>query len=459
MRNTVVERVVDFYAFHRREGNKFVLTSRVVGIAVRPSAEDLAECTIVDFEEDEIEEFVGTLDDRLEKQVQGNTAVARATPKLTAANCWMPLITTRCPATRIHAAVVDHSGIDETAGRSRFPNAACNCTTNTSIPCFPPGTAPAVSADARPDAILTRSKPSASLRRLRCGCMKSAPALAWWARRHAPQTGGTLPERGDVSPHQAARQFFGCARTCRLLLERGPGEYGFIHLTFEEYLAAVALALMRTGRFRTDYRTLSRHVGEQAWREVTLLTIGYLGIRQQLPKIAGEVVEALVEQQPGPPGEAVVLAGDAVLDTWPGGVPLQSKDRVIQSLVDTMQDGAIRPELRRHAGLLLGRLGWRPGDLDRFVEVPAGEYQAGVKKEAMEIRICISSPSIRSRTSSLRASSRRTGYQTREYWSELGWEWRTGKYDCARFKMWNATGWSIARPQNGMCRITGTTSS
>ena len=66
-----------------------------------------------------------------------------------------------------------------------------------------------------------------------------------------------------------------------------------------------------------------------------------------------------------------VLAGDAVLDTWPGGVPPQSKEHVIQALLDTMQDGAIRSELRRHASLLLGRLGWRPGDLDRFVEVSA----------------------------------------------------------------------------------------
>ena len=79
MRNTVVERVVDFFAFHRREGNKFVLTSRVVGYrAVRPSAEDLIECTIVDFEEDEIEEFITHWTTALEKQAQGNTSIAQA---------------------------------------------------------------------------------------------------------------------------------------------------------------------------------------------------------------------------------------------------------------------------------------------------------------------------------------------------------------------------------------------
>lgn len=79
MRNTVVERVVDFYTFHRHQGNKFVLTSRVVGYrAVRPSAEDLAECTIVDFEDDEIEDFVERWTTALEKQAQGHTQVAQA---------------------------------------------------------------------------------------------------------------------------------------------------------------------------------------------------------------------------------------------------------------------------------------------------------------------------------------------------------------------------------------------
>lgn len=58
-RNTVVERVRDFYSHHRRAGNKFVLTSRIVGYReVRFAAKGLAECTIVDFDDDEIEAFV-----------------------------------------------------------------------------------------------------------------------------------------------------------------------------------------------------------------------------------------------------------------------------------------------------------------------------------------------------------------------------------------------------------------
>ncbi|CAG1008469.1 partial Serine/threonine-protein kinase Pkn1, partial [Anaerolineae bacterium] len=237
-------------------------------------------------------------------------------------------------------------------------------------------------------------------------------------------------ERSDASPHQAARQFLSDVREhAALLLERGPGEYGFIHLTFEEYLAAVALAFKGQGNAAPIIETLSAHVGEQAWREVTLLTIGYLGIRQQLPKVAGEVVEALVNYQPGPPGEAVILAGDAVLDTWPGGVSPQSKDYVVQSLQITMQDGEIRPELRRHAGLLLGRLGWRPTDLDRFAEIPAGEYQAGVKKDVKNIPYMYFIGRYPVTNIQFARFVKEDGYKTQEYWSKDGWDWRTGKYD------------------------------
>jgi formylglycine-generating enzyme required for sulfatase activity len=432
MRNTVVERVVDFYAFHRREGNKFVLTSRVVGYrAVRPSAEDLVECTIVDFEDDEIEEFVAHWTTALERQVQGNTAVARAdaevdhrelldainhnpgvrqlasTPLLLTILALMKRQGVTLPERRVQLYDQYVTTLLSTWNRARSLS----------------GRAPGRDID-------------------EIQTVRILAPLALWMHEISPGVGlvgredmrrkleALFHERGDASPHQAARQFLLDVREhAALLLERGPGEYGFIHLTFEEYLAAVALALMGQGDSTPIIETLSRHVGEQAWREVTLLTIGYLGIRQQLPKIAGEVVEALVNEKPGPLGEAVVLAGDAVLDTWPGGVPLQSRERVIEALVETMHDGTIRPELRRHAGLLLGRLGWRPGDLDRFVEVPAGEYQAGVKKEAKEVSYNYFLAKYPVTNIQFARFVKEDGYQTREFWSELGWEWRTGKFD------------------------------
>jgi len=137
----------------------------------------------------------------------------------------------------------------------------------------------------------------------------------------------------------------------------------------------------------------------------------------------------LVENKPGPPGEAVVLAGDAVLDTLPGGVPPHSRERVILELVLTMQDANIRPELRRHAGLLLGRLGWRPTDLDRFADVPAGAYQAGVRKEAADIQYAYWVAKYPVTNIQYARFVQEDGYKTQEYWSDDGWAWRMGKYD------------------------------
>lgn len=432
MRNTVIERVMDFYAFHRRQGNKFVLTSRVVGYrAVRPSAEDLIECTIVDFEDDEIEEFIAQWTAALETQAQGHTVIATADAEterrelLDAINhnpgvrqlASTPLLLTIL-------ALMKRQGVSLPERRVQLYDQYVNTLLSTWN---------------RARSLSGRA-PGRDIDEIQT--VRILAPLALWMHEISPGVGlvgredmrrkleELFLERGDSSPHQAARQFMQDVREhAALLLERGPGEYGFIHLTFEEYLAAVALALMGQGDSKPIIETLSKHIGEQAWREVTLLTIGYLGIRQQLPKIAGEVVEALVTQKPGPAGEAVVLAGDAVLDTWPGGVPPLSKERVVQVLIETMQDGAIRPELRRHAGLLLGRLGWRPGDLDRFVEVPAGVYQAGVRKEAREISTMYFIARYPVTNIQFARFVKEDGYQTRDYWSDLGWEWRTGKYD------------------------------
>lgn len=432
IRNTVVERVVDFFAFHRREGNKFVLTSRVVGYrAVRPSAEDLVECTIVDFEDDEIEEFIKYWTTALEKQAQGNTAVARSDAEIDRRELLDSI--QQNPGVRQLAstpllltilALMKRQGVSLPERRVQLYDQYVNTMLSTWN---------------RARSLSGRA-PGRAIDELQT--VRILAPLALWMHEVSPGVGlvgredmrrkleELFLERSEASPHQAARQFLIDVREhAALLLERGPGEYGFIHLTFEEYLAAVAIALKGQGNAVSIIETLSDHVGEQAWREVTLLTIGYLGIRQQLPKVAGEVVEALVNNQPGPPGEAVILAGDAVLDTWPGGVSLQSKEYVVQALLTTMQDGDIRPELRRHASLLLGRLGWRPTDLDRFAEIPAGEYQAGVKKDAKEIPYMYFIGKYPVTNIQFARFVKEDGYQMQEFWSRDGWEWRTGKFD------------------------------
>ena len=69
----VVNRVVDFFNFHRQRGNKFVITSRIVGYReVRPAIKGgLVECTLADFEDEEITSFVEKWDNRTGKSGSG----------------------------------------------------------------------------------------------------------------------------------------------------------------------------------------------------------------------------------------------------------------------------------------------------------------------------------------------------------------------------------------------------
>src|SRR6185436_17540549 len=75
----VVARVQDFFSLHSQKGNKFVLTSRLVGYReVRPTAQGLVEATLLDFDDREIEAFLANWVAVQEKTVLGDTQAARA---------------------------------------------------------------------------------------------------------------------------------------------------------------------------------------------------------------------------------------------------------------------------------------------------------------------------------------------------------------------------------------------
>ncbi|MEZ4865674.1 MAG: SUMF1/EgtB/PvdO family nonheme iron enzyme [Caldilineaceae bacterium] len=191
-------------------------------------------------------------------------------------------------------------------------------------------------------------------------------------------------QRGEADPARAAGRLLQDARDyASLLLERGPGEFGFIHLTFLEYLAAVGAASLAQQEVEPLAARLAPHVDEGAWREVILLTVGYLGIVQGRDQAASDLVSALIAQGEAEAGRALVLAAEAVADAWPGGVTAACQATVVQALVKTLRaDKEVKPLVRAHAGRVLARLGDpRPEVMTiegmEFCYVPPGPFVMG----------------------------------------------------------------------------------
>jgi len=314
LRQTVARRVADFFAFHRRAGNKFVLTSRIVGYReVRTVAEGLTECTLVDFDDEEIALFTEKWTSALERQAQGATGVAAA-----------------------DAARERHDLLAAVRGHAGVRRLAANPLLLTILALMKRQGVPLPERRVELYDLYVRTLLS-SWNRARgldrppqrdldvVETVRILAPLALWM--HEVDSGLGLvkredlhrklqeifTDRGEDDPERRARAFLSDVREyAGLILERGPEEYGFIHLTFEEYLAAVAIALAAQGDRRGLVEAIAGRLGDPAWHEVALLLIGYVGLIQQLDVVAGAVVERLVGERPGAPGQAVVLAGAAV---------------------------------------------------------------------------------------------------------------------------------------------------
>jgi formylglycine-generating enzyme required for sulfatase activity len=118
---------------------------------------------------------------------------------------------------------------------------------------------------------------------------------------------------------------------------------------------------------------------------------------------------------------------------------------VTERLVETMQSVEVPARSRRRAGLILGRLGWRPDDLDAFVEIPPGPFLYGEERERREIpcRYWVGKYPVTNAQYGRFVED--GGYERRELWSEDGWAWRRGDYDSQAAEKWERD-WLAQRP-------------
>jgi formylglycine-generating enzyme required for sulfatase activity len=385
LRNTVIERVFrDCYSDLHTAGNKLVLTSRIIGYReVRPEAAGLAECTLVDFENEEIGAFVEKWTAAVERAATGDAALAaqeaeRERQELLEAvdrNLGVRSLAAN-PLLLTILAVMKRQGVTLPERRPELYQ--------TYVETLLRGWN------------LVRSLAGRSSRDVDLvETLKVLAPLALWMHETSPGVGlvkewdlhqkleRIYRERGNADPEKATRGFLEDVREhAALLLDRGGRQFGFIHLTFQEYLAAVALAQKGQQEIGPVVDALAAHVGEPVWHEVSLLTIGYLGIVQKRDEAASAVVEALLAQKPGPPGESVVLAGRAVADAGASGVTPACRQAVVTALLATLRDGGVVARRRAAAGRLLAELeDPRPEvmtvDGVEFCQVPTGKFLMG----------------------------------------------------------------------------------
>ncbi len=246
------------------------------------------------------------------------------------------------------------------------------------------------------------------------------------------QTEWDLP-RGQA--RQRGRDFLNSVEHySNLLLERGERQYGFLHLTLEEMLAAKGLAQLYFDNPPAAMALINRTLADPGWHESLQLTVGTIGVVQQLPKMAGAILQELLTLTPPgtEPGYAVTFAGQILLDAGPAGVGRTAAKKVTAALVTTMQSAACPIRIRRDAGHTLGRLGWTPTPApDDLILAPPGTEPTGL--DAFRPGQTPDGPIWLGKYPVTNAQFGRFiqagGYDNRDFWSDEGWAWRTGTYD------------------------------
>ncbi len=202
--------------------------------------------------------------------------------------------------------------------------------------------------------------------------------LAYWLHVHhaagaAPRSeveariASALVERSGVAAGVAeasAREFLRKAEDeLQILVERGPGLVGFLHLTFQEFFAAAHLHA--TEQFGSVAR---RRWFDSRWEEVLLLGIGSLSILQGRPAAAEKLIGDLLTRWTVPRyawitkrlHKNVLFAARCCVDA--PNVAAKTVDEVIERLVPCLLDEEIEAFRRLALGVLPRLVGSRIGE-------------------------------------------------------------------------------------------------
>lgn len=353
-----VNKIIDFFAIYKMMGNRFLLTSRIVGYRdVRPVVEHLTECTLVDFEEEDIECYVDQWISSLEEASVGNNVFAKQEAQDEKKelldninrNMGVRRLATN-PLLLTILVLMKRQGISLPERRVELYQKYVEALTSYWN--------------------LARSldRPSNNLVDFSESIQVLAP-LAYWM--HEQTTSGgvinieSLREkvleiyvlRGGANPSSSAERFLRDTHEfASLLVERGPGEYGFIHLTFQEYLAGVAIAQKGQENLNNVIYEFENKIKDENWKEVLHLALGFIGIIQHRDEAASTIIKKIIANV-DETKRNILFVGKAVLDMLPGGVTPSAIGSIKENLVLVLDAKDSHHTVSSDAGIILAKLG------------------------------------------------------------------------------------------------------
>ncbi len=380
-RSYIVKRVEDFFIWYRRFGNKFVVTSRIIGYRKSPlSAEGLTHFTLLDFGPDEIEIFVRNWCEAFAVAALGDTPAVLLEAhdeqdKLLKAISTNPRIERLAanPLLLTILALIHRQGVEMPRRRVELYELYIKTLINS--------WARARNLDGRPIGPMDEVEAVKILAPLADWMHESTETgTARWQQIASKVSEYYLHKRGysiDEAEIETSAFLEDIRQYAGLLAERGEGIFGFIHLTFEEYLAARHMVLIGQLDKGKTIEKVRQRLYSPAWREVILLTVGYIGIIAKEEDAAALVVESILSDPDGPQkeGQNIILAGACLKDIGREGVTEACWQNTINALVGMLETLTVPNSVRWEAGKLLGALG--DPRLRGFEQIPQMVYIPG----------------------------------------------------------------------------------
>ncbi|MEU7978971.1 HEAT repeat domain-containing protein, partial [Micromonospora sp. NPDC049081] len=354
LRRGVVAAVANFVTAHARQGNRFVVTSRIAGYQAAPLPEPFRAVRLQDMDDPTISRFLDVYCREVERaETPGRSAEATRLAGTREATAIDQALTTNAGVRRLAANPLLLTAlvlVHRASGRLPHRRVeayveVCNALGRTWR-----SAQGVAEADLPDERILTRW----------------LTELGWWMHEHRPESAATRLELLDVlgplwATHQGTgwdRRMLEAADPLRtdaglavldfvdkadthtgLLVERAPGRYGFAHLTFEEYYAGRALAFRGSATDRIS--EIRRRLHDPRYEEPILLALGLIGT-DYIEQIDDVVAKAIYPAEGDPSPYEELLGRDFLfmLRVLADDTPLRTAtiDAVITRAVDEWLD-------------------------------------------------------------------------------------------------------------------------